>query len=326
MNEIRRIDRDTFARDLERSRRPYHDQYLAMYSSHLGGITTDPLLMLVPADDHVVHRGDGVFETMKGVQGAVYNLSAHMARLERSAQRIRLPLPVPLDQIRQIVLETARVGGQADNLIRVLVTRGPGSLSCDPADCPESQLYVVVAQLRPPFMTQHPEGARIGFSRTPLKPPIFATAKTCNYLPNAMMYLEAHDQKVDFVINSDSKGFLGECASENIAIISEDNEFQTPLLNSILAGTTLERVMTLAKDLVRDGALEAVRFAGLQKDDLLSAREIFIIGTTRNVTAVVQMDGRPVGDGKPGPLFQTLSRLLLDDIVSNPALRTPFQA
>src|SRR5210317_266833 len=123
--------------------KPYHQNYLAMYSSVLGGVVTDPFLMTIPVDDHMVHRGDGIFEAFKCVNGNIYNLTAHLERLERSARAVYLTLPASLEHITDLVIGTIRIAGARDCLIRLFVSRGPGGFTTNPYECPSSQIYIV---------------------------------------------------------------------------------------------------------------------------------------------------------------------------------------
>lgn len=302
-------------------RRPWHDGYYAMYSSVWGGCVRDPFLMQVPADDHVVHRGDGVFETVKCVAGAVYALPGHLARLEASARAIGLSVPWPASEIGAILLRTLAAGGRRDALARILLSRGPGSFGISPADCPRPELYVVAYRLPPSFMAAHPEGALAIRSRIPAKPPILAANKTCNYLPNALMKKEALDAGADFALGFDEEDRLGESSTENIGLVTAEGELWVPEPGRILEGITMDRVMRLAPE-VPGGLIRAVRRLKIGESDLRSAAEILIFGTTPDVTSVVSYEGRPVGSGRPGPARAALQTLLENDILRNPAQRT----
>lgn len=308
---------------IERLRRPHQRSYLAMYSSVFGGIVTDPALMLVPIDDHMVHRGDGVFETMKCVDGAIYNMAAHLDRLERSAAGIHLQIPEPRRAVEQLLVETARTGGERTCALRLFVSRGPGSFGVNPYDAPAPQIYTVATLLPPPFMVKHPEGARLKTSRIPAKPAFFAGIKNCNYLPNVLMQKESVDAGVDFVTSFDAHGCMAEGPTENVGIVTRDRRVVFPALEGILAGTTMLRVAALAGELARDGHVAEVEFRPVPLHDLVNAAEILIVGTTRDVIAVREFDGRPVGTGKPGPVWRLLSDRLTDDMHHNAALRTP---
>jgi branched-subunit amino acid aminotransferase/4-amino-4-deoxychorismate lyase len=145
-------DRQAFLEAVEKARRPYHANYYAMYSTIWDGIVTNPLLMLVPVDDHMVHRGDGVFETFKCIDGNLYNMRDHLDRLERSAMALGLKPPRPREQIESIVRQTVRAGGQRNSYVRVFLSRGPGGFGVNRYESPACQLYVVAARMDPPFM------------------------------------------------------------------------------------------------------------------------------------------------------------------------------
>jgi branched-chain amino acid aminotransferase len=292
-----------------------------MFSSLYGGIVTEPLLMQVPVDDHLVHRGDGVFETIKCVAGGLFLLREHVSRLLGSAAAIGLPCPWTPEALLDLTCQTVRAGGQHDCLVRILLSRGPGSLGVNPYDCPHPGLYILAHELKPSFMTAHPEGARAAISRIPVKPSFFATIKSCNYLPNALMKKEAVDLGVDFTLAFDEHGRLAEGATENAGILTEDGDLRVPTPERILAGTTMNRVLELARPLVAAGHLRSIGASAISRIDLSRAREIFIFGTTPDVTAVVEFEGRPVGHGQPGALAQELNGRLQADIRTNASLR-----
>lgn len=312
-----------FAARLAAPPAPHQQQYFAMYSSVLGGIVTDPRLMLVPADDHLVHRGDGVFDTAKCVAGSLYNLEAHLDRLERSAARIFLAPPLDRPTLRAAVVATVRAGGHRDCLVRILLGRGPGSLGINPRDCPSASLYITAYAGHPSFMTAHPGGARIVTSRVPVKADFFATIKTVNYLPNALMKREAVEAGVDFSIAFDAAGHLAEGATENFGIVTADRRLLLPGPEHILAGTTMNRAFELAAELVPAGLLAGTGRGAITRAEAQAAAEVLIFGTTPDVTSVVEWDGQPVGAGCPGPVGAALNALVQRDERENQQLRTP---
>lgn len=305
--------------------RPYHATYFAMYSSVYGGIVTDPRLMMIPIDDHMVHRGDGVFEALKAVDGNIYNFNAHLDRLVNSARGLALKLPVTRAELKQAVIETALAAKHPTCMIRIYVSRGPGGFGVNPYECPASQLYVVITALGTPFMTLHPEGARLCTSAIPAKSADMAQLKNCNYAPNVLMKKEAVDRNFDFSMGFDERGFLTEGATENMGIVSHDNRLLFPNLARILTGTTMLRTMALSQALVRDGSLAFSGLEDITHKDILAARELIIVGTTLNVVAGVAFDGHPIGTGTPGPIYHRLAALLENDIRQNHAILTPFQ-
>src|ERR671913_1276039 len=165
-------------------------KYFAFYSSQLGGIVTDPALMVLPFDDHMVHRGHGIFDTAAIVDGKIYDLEAHLDRFLRSAERAKLRLPGSRDEIREIIVQTTAASGRRDGSIRYWLSSGPGSLELTPASGSEPGFFVMVfAGLVYPdrWLTQ---GARVMTTTYPIKAPIYAKTKATNYLPNVLMQME----------------------------------------------------------------------------------------------------------------------------------------
>ncbi|MCL1887913.1 MAG: aminotransferase class IV [Kiritimatiellaeota bacterium] len=313
-----------YAAVLDARRQPHQSGYYAMYSSLLDAITTDGALMQVPLDDHVVHRGDGVFDTFKCVDGAAYNLDAHLARFMQSAAGIGLAWKNGVDDIRRLTLETLRAAGRNECSGRVMLSRGPGGFGVNPYESVAPALYIVVYKLGAPFMDLHPEGARVMRSSVPAKPAFWAAIKNCNYLPNVFMKREAVDHGVDFALGYDDAGHLTEGAAENAGIVTRSGALVFPELKNILAGTTMLRVMELARGL--RGAVKSVEVRGITEAEVADAAELLIVGTTLNVVAAREYNGKPVGAGKPGPVYQALQDALVADMARNPALRTQWRA
>lgn len=307
-----------------RTNRPeYQAGYYAMYSSWWEAITTEPNLMVLPVDDHMVHRGDGLFETCKCLDGAVYNLEAHLARLEGGAQAIALQLPWSRAEIGQIVGAVVRAGGKPDALVRIFVSRGPGSHSANPYECPRPLLLVLSIRLPAPFMELHPDGAKVGVSGVPAKDGLFAQVKSVNYLPNVLMKKQAVDAGVDFMLGFDRNGHMTELPTENFGIVTPERVLRVPKPDHILLGTTMQRVLALAREkLVPAGVLAGVETADVPRAEVERAAEMLVFGTTPHVTAATEFAGRPVGNGKPGPAWRELSRAFEADL-RNPAMLTP---
>lgn len=320
---MKHFSKDDFAELAERIRRPFHANYFAMYSSVFDGVVTDPVLMVVPVDDHLVHRGDGIFETLKCVGGKVYNMRAHLARLGESASKLEYKLPCSLEEVGHRVIETVRIGGRKECSVRILVSRGSGSLGVNPYDCVEPGLYIVVSARKPSFMETHPSGATVKTSKYAAKPAYIASVKNCNYLLNSLMKKESIDAGVDFVVGFDEDGHLAEGPTENMGIVTVAGRLVFPRLDGILAGTTMARVAELARHAVGSGFLTDVAFEHISREDVLGAAELLIVGTTPDVTAVREFDGAATCAGVAGAAFRKLSGLLLDDIAGNPEMQTP---
>ncbi len=313
-----------FVETLRTSLRTAKVSYYLFYSSLWDGYVTDPALMVLPIDDHVVHRGDGVFETMKCVDGAVYNLDAHLQRLHHSAYQIGLTFRRGPESVRAIVLKALELAAQPECAVRVVLSRGPGGMGVAPSESSGAVLYVIVYGGGRPFMEKHPNGGTLRKSRVPVKAPCFATAKTCNYLPNALMRAEAEEWMVDFVVGVDLHGHITEGATENIGIVSRSGRLVFPPLDTVLAGTTMLRVSELARELEADGRLKGVVFRPIREEELYEAQEILAVGTTLNVASIVEYNGRRVGDGTPGPIGRALDARIAQDTQENPTLRIRY--
>ena len=303
----------------------YQRDYYAMYSSWFDAVTTEPNLMVLPADDHAFHRGDGIFETFKVLDGAAYNLPAHWDRLEDGCRAIALPLPWSRPRLQEILSLVLRAAApRRDALIRLFVSRGPGGHSVSPVECPTPLLTVIAVRLAPPFMDLHPGGASVALADIPVKPSFFARVKSFNYLPNALMRAEALRQRVDFTLALDPDGNAAELPTESFGILTPSRALRIPPPVHVLRGTTAHRVLELARSrLLPSGLLSAVEEAPITPADLAAAPEMFVFGTTPDVTAVTSFCGRPVGAGVPGPVWRTLHDLILQDL-RDPASLTPL--
>lgn len=315
MEKFQPLENSEWLARLSSARGGLSDTLYAMYSGLTGGITTDPALMSIPADDHLPQRGDGVFESLKCLNGQLYNAEAHLARLEFSCKGIGMEPPCPRAELLEIICAAIRAGGQRDCLIRVLVSRGTANMGIDPALCKGPVLYVIVYRYTARTENGKLKPARAALSTVPIKPPEYATIKTCNYLPNVLMKLEANRRGLDFVISVDPNGNLGEGSTENIGILTPDNELLMPAPDYVLSGTTARRALDLAKPLIADGTLKAAEYRDISPAQAAQAKEIFIFGTTTDVTPVVEWEGRPVGDGRPGPVAEKLLALLRSDMM-----------
>lgn len=321
---MKELKPEDFVAALRGSRPAVRTPVYLFYSSLWDAYVRDPALMVIPFDDHLAHRGDGVFETMKCVGGAVYNLDAHLQRLQRSAYQIGLTFRHGAEAIRAKVLEALAAAGRPECSVRVVLSRGPGGMGVSPGECPETALYVAVYGAGRPFMEAHPQGARLRLSAVPPKHPDFATVKTCNYIPNVLMRLEAEAWGVDFVVGADARGHITEGPTENVGIVSKGGVLAFPPLDSVLAGTTMLRVMELAQPLEVEGLLKGIVFRPIRVEELAEAREVLVVGTTLNVASAVEWEGAPVGDGRPGPVARELDVRIARDCRENAALRTAY--
>lgn len=315
MNIMNILSRDDVFSRLEKlnPRRQYH----AMYSTLYDGFVTDPALMLVPLDDHLVHRGDGVFEAIRATPLGFYLLDQHLDRLFRSAESLALPIPLQRDKLRDMCGALLDMTSHIQNrLLRIFVGRGPGDFSPNPYSTLGSQLYAVMTDFKPFAPAAYSEGTSLMISQVPVKPGMYSQVKSCNYLPNVMMKKEAIDHGYDFAVSLNENDFITEGPTENMMIVTRENELLAPRFDYTLRGTTLLRAMELAINLKKSGhtVLKDIRLADLKKEDLCMAREIMMVGTTMAVLPVTRFEKSPVADGRPGPVAQKLCELILRDM------------
>jgi 4-amino-4-deoxychorismate lyase len=303
------IDESNFIEAVKKQHNPFFAGYYAFYSSWLGGITTDPNLMLLPIDDHMVHRGDGVFEAMKAVNRSVYLMEQHLQRLFDSAEKISIKPSFDRQHVQEVVLETLRVANKNEVSIRIFLSRGPGDFSANPYDSIEPQLYIMVQSLNTPSPAKYIDGITIGKSKIPIKDSWMAQIKSCNYLPNVLMKKETVDRGLDFVIGIDAYGLIAEGPTENVMIVDENETLIHPPFENILKGTTMIRACELAR---QHGMKTEIK--SISVDDLRSAQEVLITGTSLNVLPVVKYEHWIIGDGKPGAIAKKLNELLIEDI------------
>jgi 4-amino-4-deoxychorismate lyase len=299
--------------------------FYAMYSSVLGGIVTDPALMVLPLDDHMVHRGHGVFDTATLTHSMLYQLDPHLDRLLQSAESARIPVRFSREQLRQIILDTAAASRQRDGSVRYWLSPGPGGFALGPAECIGSSFYVIVFKQEFYPSSYYTQGVKVITSQIPIKPPLFARTKSTNYLPNVLVVLEAKDHNADNGVFIDQRGMIAESSNMNVAFVTHDRVFLHPPFDAILSGITIQRILKLAERLVAQGHLKEIRIADVSVEEGREAAEMMLIGSSIKVAPIVQWDGKPIGDGKPGPITQKLlelweedTRLATDQLVSVP--------
>ncbi|KAK3028387.1 hypothetical protein RJ639_039597 [Escallonia herrerae] len=298
--------------------------YPAMYSSVFGGIILDPAMMVIPMDDHMVHRGHGVFDTAIIVDGYLYELDVHLDRFLRSASKARISSPFPRSTLRTILIQLTVASKCKKGTLRYWLTAGPGDFLLSPAGCPTSAFYAVVID---EDFSQCKEGVKVITSTIPMKTPLFATSKNVNYLPNVLSKMEAEDNGAFASIWVDEEGYIAEGPNVNVAFITHDKELVSPFFDKILSGCTAKRLLELAPKLVEQGRLKSVRTANLTVEEAKGAAEMMYVGSTLPILPIITWDEKPIGDGTVGELTMALSDLLWEDMVAGPEpqrLQVPY--
>ncbi|MFV0420956.1 aminotransferase class IV [Oleidesulfovibrio sp.] len=305
------LDTDAWVEKLLSTRRSAEGKILAFYEHRMGAICRDPRLLLMPADDHLAHRGDGVFESMKYEGRRLYQLDAHLERIERSARGIHLTSPCTREVMRNIVLEVARAADVDNGCIRILLGRGPGGFGIDPAECPVPSLYVVAYSLSPKPDAWYDKGVTAFRTSIPAKQGYLATIKNANYIPNVLMKLEARERGCDIPVSFDADDHIAEGPTENLCLVDSAGTLVVPEFTNALSGTTIMRVIDMIK-----GEMP-VAFRQVREDELYTAAEVMVLGTTTECVSVVAFEGQPLGGGKPGPVARKFRNLLRKDLVEN---------
>ena len=272
---------------------------------NVNGRISDGREATVPALDYGYLFGDGVYETLRTYQRRPFLIDRHLARFRASADQ--LALPMPLDDaawVLRIDETMAALAGAGDVTIRLLLTRGVGDFSYDPNACPSPTAVIIVRPLAEVPADQVREGIAIVVASLIRNPPaaLNPRIKSNNLLNNILAMQEAIRAGAGEALLLNDRGELAECAQSNIFLVRDGAALTPPLDAGLLEGVTRNFVFE-----VGDAAGVPVREAGLWRDDLAAADELFITSTTREVLGVTRVDGAAVGDGRVGPVTRILA-------------------
>ena len=304
--------------------------YRAMYSTLWQGIVTDPALMLVPIDDHMVHRGDGVFEAARFNTKKIYLLDEHLQRLLRSADAISMKAPkmttgeyMTVADLHQICTHMQKISGLEEGILRIFLGRGGGDFSPNPYSTTGTELHIVATEFNALSEEKYTNGASMMISALPVKLDAYARIKSLNYLPNVLMKKESLDKGFDFSVGLTVDGKLAEGPTENILLVTDKGWLVAPNFNYTLRGTTLVRTMDLAGQLVTSGQdaefsaqIRGTDVRDVLRDELMHAREVMMVGTTLGILPVTRLDQRPIGSGQVGPIAKKLRQIFNRDLSS----------
>ena len=264
--------------------------------------------------DHGLLYGDGCFEGIRVYKTRIFKARRHMDRIFRNAERLRMKMPWGPDEVIKVMRQCIAANGLSDGYIRLMFTRGVGSLGLNPFKCPRPSMICIADQisLYPPEMYE--DGMRIIVAKRPRTPTICLdpSLKSLNYLNNILAKVEAIDAGCLEAIMLSTDGYVGECTGDNLFIIKNAQVFTSPLDVGMLDGITREFVM---KTLCPGAGLPIIE-KRLRVDDVLAADEIFLTGTAAEIIAVTQVDQKRISTGE-GPLTKKL-RAKFREIVAGP--------
>nr|5E25_A Chain A, branched-chain aminotransferase [Geoglobus acetivorans]5E25_B Chain B, branched-chain aminotransferase [Geoglobus acetivorans]5E25_C Chain C, branched-chain aminotransferase [Geoglobus acetivorans] len=252
--------------------------------------------------DHGFLYGDGVFEGIRAYNGKVFKLYEHIDRLYDCARVIDLKIPLSKEEFAEAILETLRRNNLRDAYIRPIVTRGAGDLGLDPRKCPSPNVIIITKPWGKLYGDLYEKGLKaitVAIRRNAIDslPP---NIKSLNYLNNILAKIEANAKGGDEAIFLDHNGYISEGSGDNIFIVKNGTITTPPTLNN-LKGITRQVVIELINELEIP-----FREANIGLFDLYSADEIFVTGTAAEIAPVTYIDGRTVGNGKPGKVTKML--------------------
>ena len=267
---------------------------------YVNGRITDAAQAVIPVFDHGFLYGEGVYETLRTYAGEPFLFDAHMKRLRRSAAMIHLDVPGTDDEMMARIRETMGAEkGLKEAYIRILITRGVGELTYNLAATPVPSTIIIVKPFPEPPSAHFTDGIALALVSVRRNHPsaLNPRIKSNNLLNNALAMQEALRQGAEEALMLNQQDELAECSQSNFFIVKEGRVLTPPISAGLLPGITREFVFEVGHD-----AGVAVEEKTLTTTDLWAADEAFITGTTREITPVVKVDGRPYGDGKPGPI------------------------
>lgn len=253
--------------------------------------------------DHGLLYGDGIFEGIRAYGGRVFKLKEHIDRLFYSAKAILLTIPMTHEQIMAAVVETCRKNGISDGYIRLVVTRGVGTLGLNPNRCKNPSVIIIAdkIQLYPPSLYEKGMDIITVPTTRNLHNAVNPAIKSLNYLNNILAKIEANIGGCEEAVMLNSEGYVAECTGDNIFIVKGGKMFTPPLSAGALYGITRGVVI----DLATESGMH-VSEPNLTRYDLFNADECFLTGTGAELIPVVKIDGRVIGTGNPGPVTRDL--------------------
>jgi branched-chain amino acid aminotransferase len=270
---------------------------------YISGKLVDKSDAKISVFDHGLLYGDGVFEGIRAYAGRVFRLKQHVDRLYESAQGIHLQIPMKREEMAAAIVDTLAQNNLVDAYIRVLVTRGAGSLGLDPRKTSDPQVIIITDKisLYPEELYEH--GLKIITAATTRNHPnaVNPRIKSLNYLNNILAKIEGIEAGCVEALMLNHKGEVAECTGDNIFVV-QSGAIHTPSIDSgILEGITRDAVIELAR-----AAGYSVTERTMDRHDVFTADECFLTGTAAELIPVVACDGRIIGSGRPGPITREL--------------------
>lgn len=270
---------------------------------YVNGEFVDRKNAVISVFDHGLLYGDGVFEGIRAYCGSVFKLDDHVDRLYDSANYISLEIPMTKDEMKAIVQEGLKINNLKDAYMRVVVTRGEGTLGLDPDLCKNPSVIIIVDHIAIYPEELYENGLEIVTAATRRNIPesVNVRIKSLNYLNNILAKIEGKNAGAPEALMLNQQGYVTECTGDNIFMVKNGVLRTPPESAGILRGITREVVFGLASE-----AKMPISTMDLTRYDLFTSDECFLTGTAAEIIAVVKIDGRVIGDGKPGKVTRDL--------------------
>ncbi len=265
--------------------------------------------------DHAVLYGDGCFEGIRAYRGRVFKLASHLDRMYASAEKLRLTPPFPKDEIDRAIRMTLSANGLTDAYIRLVFTRGVGTLGLHPFRCPKPTAFVITdsIELYPPELYESGMDVIVAKQRRIPIESLDPSIKSLNYLNNILAKIEAIDADVLEAIMLNIDGQVSECTGDNIFLVADGVVITPPACAGILHGVTRRFVM----EELAPALGHAVEERSLTVDEVLGADEVFLTGTAAEIIGVKRIDGHAIGCGAVGPVTRALTAEFRRRVSSN---------
>ena len=276
---------------------------------YLNGKFVDQKDAKISVFDHGFLYGDGAFEGIRSYNHLVFKLDEHLDRLYETAHTMMIKIPLTKKQMSKVVIDTLKINKLKDAYIRLVITRGEGDLGLDPNKCyGETGIIVITDKITLYPKEMYDNGMEIITVPTIRNHPeaVNPRLKSLNYLNNIMAKIEASNSGYSEAIMMDHQGFVAECTGDNIFIVKK----------GVLSTPSQGRLKGITRDVVLDLAAKVkikTQECLLTRHEVYTADECFLTGTAAEIIPVVKVDGRPIGDGKPGALTKKMIKMFREE-------------
>jgi branched-chain amino acid aminotransferase len=260
---------------------------------------------MVSVFDHGLLYGDGIFEGIRVYDGKIFEIDAHLKRLWESAKVLRLVIPMTYEEMKNALYQTVQANDIKDGYIRQVVTRGVGDLGLNPFTCKRACVIIIASKIQLYKEELYEKGLKVVSVATLRNHPMTLPpqVKSLNYLNNILAKIEAMDAGAGEAILYNGEGYVAEASGDNVFVVKDNAVHTPPVQAGSLGGITRQVVMRLAqKENIPVIEKNLTRF------DLYVADEMFLTGTAAEVIGVVDIDGRKIGEGVPGPITKLLRK------------------